>query len=172
MRSGRPMARTLARGGAAPPTPPGREPPAADVPAAGRVTAVLRHVVLFTWTDDADDARRATTVHALRRLREDVGGMSELTVSADAGLVDGNAHTVLIAEHVRPWLAARSAVQYVLCPDAPPPAGRSPQAHRLRSVHAVRHRPAHPSGRPGRRTLVRRPPGGVRWRRRADGGRS
>ena len=97
---------------------------------------MLRHVVLFTWTDDADDARRATTVDALRRLREDVGGMSELTVSADAGLVDGNAHTILvadfpdveafyryaqdpvhlavIAEHVRPWLASRSAVQYEL----------------------------------------------------------
>ena len=97
---------------------------------------MLRHVVLFTWTDDADEARRATTVDALRRLREDVGGMSSLTVSSDAGLVDGNAHTILvadfpdaesfrryaqdpvhqavIAEHVRPFLVARSAVQYVL----------------------------------------------------------
>jgi hypothetical protein len=97
---------------------------------------VLRHVVLFTWTDDADETRRAATVDALRRLREDVGGMESLTVSPDAGLVDGNAHTVLvadfrdeesfrryaqdpvhqavIAEHVRPWLAARSAVQYEL----------------------------------------------------------
>ena len=95
---------------------------------------MLRHVVLFTWTDEADDARRAATVDALRRLREDVGGMSSLTVSDDAGLVDGNAHTILvadfadedafrryaqdpvhqavIAEHVRPWLAGRSAVQY------------------------------------------------------------
>jgi hypothetical protein len=97
---------------------------------------VLRHVVLFTWTDDADQARRATTVAALRRLRDDVGGMASLTVADDAGLVDGNAHTVLVAdfadaeafrryaqdpvhqavlaEHVRPWLAARSAVQYEL----------------------------------------------------------
>jgi hypothetical protein len=97
---------------------------------------VLRHVVLFTWTADADDARRATTVEALRRLREDVGGMSSLTVAADAGLVDGNAHAILVAdfpdeesfrryaqdpthqavlaEHVRPWLAGRSAVQYVV----------------------------------------------------------
>jgi hypothetical protein len=97
---------------------------------------VLRHVVLFTWTDDADDARRAAAADALRRLREDVGGMSSLTVADDAGLADGNAHTVLvadfpdveafrryagdpvhqavIAEHVRPWLAARSAVQYEL----------------------------------------------------------
>ncbi len=83
-----------------------------------------------------DDARRATTVDALRRLREDVGGMSSLTVEHDAGLAEGNAHTVLvadfpdaeafrryaqdpvhqavIAEHVRPWLASRSAVQYQL----------------------------------------------------------
>ena len=97
---------------------------------------MLRHVVLFTWTDEADEARRSTAVAALRRLREDVGGMSALTVSDDAGLVEGNAHTVLIADfpdaeafrrysqdpvhqavltdHVRPWLAARSAVQYEL----------------------------------------------------------
>lgn len=97
---------------------------------------MLRHVVLFTWNDSVDDARRAETVAALRRLRDDVGGMVELTVADDAGLVDGNASTVLvadfpdvgafrsyaqdpvhqavIAEHVRPWLAARSAVQYEL----------------------------------------------------------
>lgn len=95
---------------------------------------MLRHVVLFTWSDAADAERRRTTLDALRRLREDVGGMASLTVSDDAGLVEGNAHTVLvadfpdaeafrryaqdpthvavIAEHVRPWLAARSAVQY------------------------------------------------------------
>jgi uncharacterized protein (DUF1330 family) len=95
---------------------------------------MLRHVVLFTWSDAADPERRRATVAALRRLREDVGGMSSLEVSDDAGLVEGNAHTVLvadfadaeafrryasdpthqavIAEHVRPWLASRSAVQY------------------------------------------------------------
>jgi uncharacterized protein (DUF1330 family) len=100
------------------------------------VALVLRHVVLFTWTDAADATRRASTVEALRRLREDVGGMSSLTVSDDAGLVEGNAHTVLVAEfpdaaafrryaadpvhqavlaeHVKPYLAARSAVQYEL----------------------------------------------------------
>jgi hypothetical protein len=100
------------------------------------VSSVLRHVVLFTWVDDADENRRAATIDALRRLREDVGGMSSLTVSSDAGLVDGNAHTILVAdfpdeeafrryaqdpvhqavlaEHVKPFLAGRSAVQYVL----------------------------------------------------------
>jgi hypothetical protein len=95
---------------------------------------VLRHVVLFTWSDAADEARRAATVAALRRLREEVGGMTAFAVGADAGLDDRNVHAALvadfpdeeawrryqthprhlqvIAEHVKPWLAARSAVQY------------------------------------------------------------
>jgi len=95
---------------------------------------MIRHVVVFTWSPDADAERRATTVAALRRLRQDVGGMSSLVVADDAGLSEGNADTVLIAdfpdaeaysryaqdpvhqaviaEHVRPHLAGRSAVQY------------------------------------------------------------
>jgi hypothetical protein len=97
---------------------------------------MLRHVVLFTWSDAADARRRKATVQALRRLRQDVGGMTSLIVADDAGLSDGTADTVLIAdfpdvesyyryaqdpvhiavlaEHVRPWLAARSALQYVV----------------------------------------------------------
>ena len=95
---------------------------------------MIRHVVVFTWSAEADAGRRRTTVEALRGLREDVGGMTALDVADDAGLSEGNAHTVLIAdfpdadafrryaqdpvhqavlaEHVRPWLAGRSAVQY------------------------------------------------------------
>jgi Stress responsive A/B Barrel Domain len=95
---------------------------------------MIRHVVVFTWSPAADAERRAATVEALRRLRQDVGGMTSLVVADDAGLSDGNADTVLIAdfpdveayhryaqdpvhlaviaEHVRPYLAARSAVQY------------------------------------------------------------
>jgi hypothetical protein len=95
---------------------------------------MIRHVVVFTWSADVDTARRRTTLEALRRLRQDVGGMSYFAVAEDAGLSDGNADTVLIAdfpdveafyryaqdpvhlsviaEHVRPWLAGRSAVQY------------------------------------------------------------
>ncbi len=97
---------------------------------------MIRHVVVFTWSPDADAGRRATTVEALRRLRQDVGGMTSFVVAEDAGLSDGNADTVLIAdfpdveayyryaqdpvhlaviaEHVRPWLAARSAVQIAI----------------------------------------------------------
>jgi Stress responsive A/B Barrel Domain len=95
---------------------------------------MLRHVVLFTWTDEADEATRAATVAALRRLPAEVGGMTSFAVGPDAGLREGNAHTALvadfpdaeafagyadhpvhlqiIAEHVRPWLATRAAVQY------------------------------------------------------------
>jgi len=95
---------------------------------------MIRHVVVFTWSVDADSERRRTTVEALRRLRQDVGGMSSLVVAEDAGLSDGNAdavlladfpdveayyryaqdpvHLAVLAEHVRPWLAVRSAVQY------------------------------------------------------------
>jgi hypothetical protein len=95
---------------------------------------MIRHVVVFTWSPEADAERRATTLQALRGLRQEVGGMTDLVVADDAGLSDGNADTVLIAdfpdveafrryaqdpvhlaviaEHVRPWLSARSAVQY------------------------------------------------------------
>jgi len=95
---------------------------------------MIRHVVVFTWSEDAGDARRTTTLEALRGLEQSVGGMSSLTVAPDAGLTEGNGHTVLIAdfpdveafrrysadpvhqavlaEHVRPFLAQRSAVQY------------------------------------------------------------
>jgi hypothetical protein len=95
---------------------------------------MIRHVVIFTWAAAADAQRRAASVQALRRLRQDVGGMDSLVVAEDAGLSDGNGNVVLIAdfptieafyryaqdpvhlsviaEHVRPWLSARSAVQY------------------------------------------------------------
>ena len=97
---------------------------------------MIRHVVHFTWSDAADEDRRAETLAALRRLPEQVPGSLAFTVAPDAGLVEGNAQTILvadfpdaetfrryatdpvhlevIAEHVRPFLAARSAVQYEL----------------------------------------------------------
>jgi Stress responsive A/B Barrel Domain len=95
---------------------------------------MIRHVVIFTWSAAADAGRRAASVQALRGLQQDVGGMESLVVAEDAGLADGNGDVVLIAdfpdaeafsryaqdpvhlavvaEHVRPWLAARSALQY------------------------------------------------------------
>ncbi|MGY1601520.1 Dabb family protein [Geodermatophilus sp. SYSU D00815] len=95
---------------------------------------MLRHVVVFTWSEAADAERRAATLAALRRLPDEVGGMTAFAVGDDAGLREGNADTALVAdfpdvaayeryarhplhlavldEHVKPWLAARSAVQY------------------------------------------------------------
>jgi hypothetical protein len=95
---------------------------------------MLRHVVLFTWTEDTTPETRAATLAAIRRLPEEVGGMTAFDVGPDAGLKEGNAHTALvadfpdvdayrayatdprhlavIAEHVTPHLASRSAVQY------------------------------------------------------------
>jgi hypothetical protein len=95
---------------------------------------MIRHVVVFTWSADADADRRAAALEALRGLPREVGGMTSFAVADDAGLSEGNADTVLIAdfpdadaflryaqdpghlavlaEHVRPWLAQRSAVQY------------------------------------------------------------
>ncbi len=97
---------------------------------------MIRHIVVFTWSEGADAETRARSVAALRRLPEDVGGMTALTVGEDAGLTEGNAHAVLVAdfpdadafrryaqhpahqailaEHIRPHLAARSAVQIEL----------------------------------------------------------
>ena len=94
---------------------------------------MIRHIVVFTWSETADAERRTQAVAALRRLPEEVGGMTALTVAEDVGLTPGNAHAVLladfpdaeafaryaqdpvhqavIAEHIRPVLAARSAVQ-------------------------------------------------------------
>jgi hypothetical protein len=104
---------------------------------------MLRHVVVFTWSD-ADGERRATTLAALRRLPETVGGMTSFAIGDDAGLRAGNADTALvadfpdadawrryaehpthlevIAEHVTPYLASRAAVQYEVTDPAPPPA--------------------------------------------------
>jgi hypothetical protein len=94
---------------------------------------MIRHVVVFTWSPSADAQRRQAILEALRSLGREVGGMTSLVVADDAGLSDGTGdaaliadfpdveayyryaqdpvHLAVLAEHVRPWLAARSAVQ-------------------------------------------------------------
>ena len=95
---------------------------------------MLRNVTLFTWSDAADEQRRSTTLSAIRRLPDLVGGMTSFAVGDDLGLREGNAHTAVvagfpdveayrryaqhpqhlavIAEHITPYLAARTSVQY------------------------------------------------------------
>ena len=102
--------------------------------APAKLDDMIRHVVTFTWEPTAAGERVAAAIAALRSLRQEVGGMSFLVVAEDAGLSDGNASAVLIAdfadaeafyryaqdpvhlsvvaEFVRPILRARAAVQY------------------------------------------------------------
>lgn len=95
---------------------------------------MLRHVVLLHLRPDAPAGRAAEIADALRRLPETVGSIRSYEVGLDAGLADGNADVVVIADfddpdgfrsyrdhpdHVRvieeliaPALAQRSAVQF------------------------------------------------------------
>src|SRR3954451_23953642 len=128
MRNDRPMPRTL--------TSRCYRPVATGPGGPDKLPRMLRHVVLFTWSDAADADRRAATLAGLRRLPDLVGGMTSFAVGDDLGLREGNAHTALvadfpdvetyrrypqdpehlaiIAEHITPYLAARSSVQYEL----------------------------------------------------------
>ena len=139
---------------------------------------MIRHVVrLHLVRRTPTPERRATVVEALRRLPRGRRRDDRLTVAEDAGLADGNAahgpdrrlprrrgvpryaqdpvHQAVIAEHVRPYLAARSAVQYRGLTGAPTAAAASrPDAHRLGSVHA--HARARRPRRPRRRACRRR----------------
>src|SRR4051812_9426191 len=126
MRNDRPMRRTLTSRCYRPVATGSRSP--------DRVQPMLRHVVHFTWSDAENSDRRAATLAAIRRLPDEVGGMTSFAVGDDLGLREGNAHTALvadfpdvdsyqryaadpvhlaiIAEHITPFLAARSSVQY------------------------------------------------------------
>jgi hypothetical protein len=95
---------------------------------------MIRHVVVLTWSDEADEARAEDERGGAARPAGGRRGMTPSWSPDDAGLTEGNAHNVLIAEfpdveafrryqqdpvhlailaeHVRPWLAQRSSVQY------------------------------------------------------------
>jgi hypothetical protein len=95
---------------------------------------MFRHIVMFRWAGNASDERRARTLRELARLGELVSGLGTLRVGTDAGLAAGNfdvvvtvdfagpdgylsyaqhpEHLRVIAEHIKPAVAARSAIQY------------------------------------------------------------
>ncbi|MEE8601472.1 Dabb family protein [Euzebya tangerina] len=95
---------------------------------------MFRHIVLFTWTDAATDDQIATAIDGIRDLANQIDGVRQLTVGSDAGLAAGNfdvatvvdfadeaayqayaahpAHTDLIAQHLKPILQERAAVQH------------------------------------------------------------
>ena len=96
----------------------------------------FRHVVMFRWTPEATAEQRAAAVAALHGLAADVAHLGRLTVGEDAGLAEQNVdvavvvdfarredyleyarhprHLEVIAQHLRPIIAERVAVQHEL----------------------------------------------------------
>ncbi|MCG5217807.1 Dabb family protein [Streptosporangium sp. KLBMP 9127] len=97
---------------------------------------MLRHVVLFTWTDDSTEEQRAEVATRLRELPGAIAQIRDYRIGADAGINDGNyhfavvadfdsvddylvyrdhpLHQAVIAETIKPIVAGRAAVQYTL----------------------------------------------------------
>lgn len=95
---------------------------------------MFRHVVLFTWAEEATDEQRATVATELGRLPGVIPEIRAYTLGADAAVNPGNhefavvadfdtvedylayrdhpAHQAVIAEHIKPILASRAAVQF------------------------------------------------------------
>lgn len=94
----------------------------------------FRHVVMFRWAAAATAEQRTAAIDALTRLRAEVAGLGSLTVGVDAGLAEGNADVVVVAdfptqeaylayaadarhqkviqEYLRPIIAERVALQH------------------------------------------------------------
>ncbi|NRQ34050.1 Dabb family protein [Nonomuraea sp. NN258] len=97
---------------------------------------MIRHVVLFTWTEDATAEQKAAVATELRKLPAAIPQLRAYTVGPDAGITPGNhdfavvadcdsvddflayrdhpQHQAVIAEHIKPILASRAAVQLSL----------------------------------------------------------
>lgn len=102
---------------------------------------MIRHVVVYSFVPELPPDRRAAIVAALEGLVGVIPGLLSMQAGADLGLADGNGHFALVAdladaeawrgyqEHpahqqvadtmIRPFVAGRTAVQFVL---ADPPA--------------------------------------------------
>jgi len=94
---------------------------------------VIRHTVMLRWVDDATAEQREAVRAGLEALPPAIPEIRAYTVQADAGLVVGNfdlvlhadfddvagwrayidhpQHQQVLAERIRPILAARAAVQ-------------------------------------------------------------
>lgn len=97
---------------------------------------MFRHVVLLTWIPEATAAQRRTVLDALATLPAAIPEIRDYRFGEDAGLAESNAslavvadfddaaayqvyathpeHVRVIAEHIRPILASRTAAQYEL----------------------------------------------------------
>ena len=99
----------------------------------GRMSG-FRHVVMFRWAEDAAPEQREAVITALREMAVELAGLGTITVGTDAGLVEGNAdwvvvadfpsqenylayqqdegHQRIISELIRPAIASRTALQH------------------------------------------------------------
>lgn len=97
---------------------------------------MIRHIVLFTWADDATDEQKAAVETELKKLPGAIPELKAYTVGADAGINQGNCefgvvadfdnvddylvyrdhpqHQAVIAQFIKPILATRAAVQLSL----------------------------------------------------------
>lgn len=94
---------------------------------------MFRRIILFTWTDEATKEQREAVEAELARLPGLIPEIRRFEIGADAG-VEGNAdfgvvadfddvaawgvyvahpaHQKVVADHIRPIVAARTALQY------------------------------------------------------------
>lgn len=97
---------------------------------------MFRHVVLFRWAESATEEQRQRARESVARLPGQIPEIRRFVFGVDAGLAEGNydfalvadfadeagyrtyanhpVHQEAIREHVRPALAERAAVQYVI----------------------------------------------------------
>ncbi|MEZ5382339.1 MAG: Dabb family protein [Microthrixaceae bacterium] len=97
---------------------------------------MLRHVVMFRWAPDASSDALGRVSRGLEGLPAAISAVAKYRHGPDAGLADGNwdyvvvadfadeeayreyrdhpAHQSLIADHIRPIVADRAAVQHRL----------------------------------------------------------
>ncbi|GAB2958649.1 Dabb family protein [Nonomuraea fastidiosa] len=97
---------------------------------------MIRHIVLFTWSDDATDEQKAAVPEALKTLPGLIPEIKSYTYGRDAGINQGNydfaivadfdstddylvyrdhpEHQAIIAGHIKPIVASRAAVQLSL----------------------------------------------------------
>ncbi|MET8046343.1 Dabb family protein [Streptosporangium sp. NPDC005286] len=97
---------------------------------------MFRHVVLFTWAQEATDEQRGRVATELGKLPEAITEIRSYTLGTDAGVNPGNhqfavvadfdsvddylvyrdhpLHQAVIAEHIKPIVASRAAIQFEL----------------------------------------------------------
>lgn len=98
---------------------------------------MIRHTVLFGWTDTATDEQKQRVADELAKLSTAVPSVRALAAGPDLGLADGNfdfavtadfddvagylayrddpAHRVVVDRHIAPILARRAALQFEHC---------------------------------------------------------